>query len=159
MDALAERLLERIHERKVKRLRLFIDGMAGFRDAAIYPNRLRRFFAALTHQLREHDVTTVISEETALFHPEISLPNEEFAAVVENIVLVRHIEYGTELRRLIAILKSRESEYDPHIREFFIRKSGITVADTFDSASAILTGKPELISGHAPARRAQRSRR
>lgn len=159
MDSLAERLLERIEERKVKHLRLFIDGMAGFRDATVYPDRLRRFFAALTHQLREHDVTTIISEETALFHPRISLPNEEFAAVVENIVLLRHVEYGNELRRLIAILKSRESEYDPHIREFFIDKKGISVANTFDSASDILTGKPELISGHARPTKQRKSRR
>jgi circadian clock protein KaiC len=35
LDSLAERLLERVHERNVTRLRLFIDGVAGFRSAAV----------------------------------------------------------------------------------------------------------------------------
>ncbi|MDB4945439.1 MAG: uncharacterized protein JWP97_4973 [Labilithrix sp.] len=145
MDSLAERLLERIRERKVPRMRLFIDGVSGFRDAAVYPDRLKRFFSALTHQLRELDVTTVVAEETPLFHANVELPNEEFAAIVENIVLLRHVEFGSELRRLVAILKSRESAYDSHIREFFITPEGIRVADTFDSASHILTGSASFV--------------
>lgn len=145
LDSLAERLLERIRERNVGRLRLFIDGVAGFRDAAAYPDRLRRFFAALTHQLRELDVTTMVSEETALFHANIDLPNEDFASVVENIVFLRHLEHGSELRRLIAILKSRESEYDSHIREFYISRKGISVASTFDSATHLLEGTAEVV--------------
>lgn len=146
LDALAERLLERIRHRDVKRLRVFIDGMAGFRDAAIYPDRLKRFFAALTHQLRELDVTTVVSEETRLFGNSVELPNEEFAAVAENVVYLRYVEKEAALHRLLVILKARESAYDSRVREFFIRPSGIELADSFESAEDILRGTPRTRS-------------
>jgi circadian clock protein KaiC len=144
LDSLAERLLERIRERNVKRLRVFIDGFAGFRGALVYPDRLPRFFAALTHELRSLDVTTVLAEETGLFRSEIELPNEELAAVVENIILLRHVELRSQLYRLLSILKVRESAYDASIREFRILDTGIEVAHSFRSAESILTGHARL---------------
>lgn len=159
LDSLAERLLERIHERSVHGLRLFIDGVAGFRDAAVYPDRLKRFFAALTHQLRTLDVTTVVSEETPLFHGEVELPNEDFAAVVENIVLLRHVEYRSQLRRLIAILKSRESTYDSHIRDFTIDERGVRVSRTFAEAERLLAGQARPTRARKKAKPRARTKR
>ncbi len=144
MDALAERLLERIHERDVKRLRLFIDGVSGFRSAAVYPDRMGRFFSALSHQLRMLDVTTLYAEELALFSTGVEVPQPETAAYVENIILLRYVELRSQLYRLISLMKMRESQYDSGIREFAITDKGITVADTFESAEAILTGHARL---------------
>lgn len=144
MDALAERLLERIQERNVKRMRLFIDGVAGFRSAAVYPDRMGRFFSALAHQLRMQDVTTLYSDETALFSSDVHVPQPEAAAYVENIILLRYVELRSQLYRLISIMKMRESQYDSGIREFSITDDGIILADTFESAEAVLTGQARL---------------
>jgi circadian clock protein KaiC len=144
LDALAERLLERIQERDVKRMRLFIDGIAGFQSAAIYPDRMGRFFSALSHQLRMLDVTTVYSQETPLFSPQVEAPLPESAAYVENIILLRYVELRSQLYRLLSIMKMRESQYDSGIREFAITEQGITVADTFESAEAVLSGTARL---------------
>ncbi|MCP3143187.1 ATPase domain-containing protein [Pyxidicoccus xibeiensis] len=144
MDALAERLLERIQERKVKRPRLFVDSVAGFRSAAVYPERMPRFFSALSHQLRMLDVTTLYSDETALFSSSVETPQPEAAAYVENIIYLRYVELRSQLYRLLSIMKMRESQYDSGIREFAISDDGITVADTFSSAEAVLTGQARL---------------
>lgn len=154
MDALAERLLERIDERKVDRLRLFIDGVAGFRSAAVYPDRLGRFFSALTHQLRMMDVTTLYSDETPLFSPGVDMPQPEAASTVENVILLRYVELRSQLYRLLSIMKMRESAYDSSIREFSISENGITVAETFESAESILTGHARLTSGTPPGKTA-----
>jgi circadian clock protein KaiC len=147
MDALAERLLERLEERNVKRLRLFIDGVAGFRSAAVYPDRMGRFFSALSHQLRMMDATTLFSEETPLLSSGVDAPHPETAASVENILLLRYVELRSKLYRLISIMKMRESQYDSGIREFSITDEGILVADTFSSAEAILTGHARITEG------------
>lgn len=144
MDSLAERLLERIHERNVKRLRLFIDGVSGFRSAAVYPDRMGRFFSALSHQLRMLDATTLYSEETPLLSSGVEAPLPDAAAYVENIILLRYVELRSQLYRLISIMKMRESQYDSGIREFSITDKGIHVADTFESAETILTGHARL---------------
>lgn len=147
MDSLAERLLERLHERNVKRIRLFIDGVSGFRSAAVYPDRMGRFFSALSHQLRMMDATTIYSEETPLLSPGVEAPLAESAAYVENIILLRYVELRSQLYRLISLMKMRESQYDSGIREFSITDDGIQVADTFESAENILTGHARVRSG------------
>ncbi|KFE64762.1 ATPase domain-containing protein [Hyalangium minutum] len=147
MDSLAERLLERLHERNVKRIRLFIDGVSGFRSAAVYPDRMGRFFSALSHQLRMLDATTLYSEETPLLSPGVETPLAESAAYVENIILLRYVELRSQLYRLISIMKMRESQYDSGIREFSITDEGIRMADTFQSAENILTGHARVRNG------------
>nr|WP_301340411.1 ATPase domain-containing protein [Corallococcus exercitus] len=150
LDSLAEKLLERIEERKVDRLRLFIDGVSGFRSAAVYPDRMGRFFSALTHQLRMMDVTTLYSDETPLFSPGVDMPQPEAASTVENVILVRYVELRSQLYRLLSIMKMRESAYDSGIREFSISEKGIRVADTFESAESILTGHARMTGGPPP---------
>nr|WP_277991464.1 ATPase domain-containing protein [Corallococcus macrosporus] len=147
LDSLAEKLLERIEERKVDRLRLFIDGVSGFRSAAVYPDRMGRFFSALTHQLRMMDVTTLYSDETPLFSPGVDMPQPEAASTVENVILVRYVELRSQLYRLLSIMKMRESAYDSAIREFSISGDGIQVAETFESAESILTGHARISGG------------
>jgi circadian clock protein KaiC len=158
LDSLAERLLERIRERDVgkQRLRLFVDGVSGFRSATVYPDRMGRFLSALTHQLRILDVTTLFSEETPLFRSDIEMPNQELGGAVENVILLRNVELESELHRLASVLKVRESAYDSSIREFTISSKGIEVDGPFEGAEGILTGHPRLLPATAPKKRKKR---
>jgi circadian clock protein KaiC len=140
LDALAEQLLEKIRADERPRRRLFIDGIEGFRAASVYPERMPRFLSAFTNQLRMYDVTALVTEELPLFHPDIDMPNPELANVVETVILLRYVELGSQLHRLISIMKMRESRYDTSLREFRITDDGLEVAASFESAEAILTG-------------------
>ena len=140
LDSLAEQLLESIRVQEQPRRRLFIDGIEGFRAASVYNERMPRFLSAFTNQLRMFDVTAVVSEELPLFHPDIDMPNPELANVVETVILLRYVELGSQLHRLISIMKMRESRYDTALREFRITDGGLEVASSFESAEAILTG-------------------
>lgn len=140
LDALAEQLLEKIRADESPRRRLFIDGIEGFRAASVYHERMPRFLSAFTNQLRMFDVTAVVTEELPLFHPDIDMPNPELANVVETVILLRYVELGSQLHRLISIMKMRESRYDTSLREFRITDGGLEVAASFESAEAILTG-------------------
>jgi circadian clock protein KaiC len=140
LDPLAESLLDTVQTMGVRRL--FIDGLHGFHEAAIYPYRISRFFTALTNELRVRNVTTLLSVETPdLFSPAVEVPVSGIAAGVDNIVLLRYVELKSQLYRLISIMKVRESAYDMAIREFTISERGIDVAGTFESAEAVLTGR------------------
>ena len=152
MDSLAEQLLERIREKPNPRRRLFVDGIEGFRAAAVYHDRIPRFLSAITNQLRMLDVTTVVSEELELFKPEVSMPNPELANVVETVILLRYVELRSQLYRLLSIMKMRESRYETSIREFRITDKGVVVAESFESAEAILTGHAKTIAAAPPQR-------
>lgn len=147
LDSLAEQLLEKIRERQQPRRRLFIDGIEGFRAATVYPDRMPRFLSALCNQLRTSDVTALVSEELALFRPQIDMPNPELANVVETVLLLRYVELRSQLYRLVSIMKMRESRYDTSIREFKITDEGLDVATSFQSAENILSGLARTSAG------------
>jgi circadian clock protein KaiC len=140
LDVLASRLLAMVRAHRARRV--FVDGLSGFFDAAVEPARLSLFFSALTHALRCLGATTAFSLETPqIFGPELTFPmGAGISAVTENLLFLRHVELDSRLRRLVSILKLRDTEYDPTLREFTISRDGITVLGPFMSGDAMLTG-------------------
>jgi circadian clock protein KaiC len=150
LDALAVKILAAIKRRGVHRL--LIDGLVGFKESTVHPERINRFFAAFTNELRALEVTTVFTEETrVLFGPEVETPVKGLSALVENHLFLRQLEWKGELRRVLAILKTRESGHDPALRELIISDAGIQLGGRFDSTGAVLTD-----SGRAGAQRGTR---
>ena len=140
-DALVEKLILAINRRKVRRV--FIDGLGGFKESLVYPERLLAFFTALAGELRSVGVTTLVSDETSDFvGPQINLPR--ISAAAENVICLRYVELRSQLRRLISVLKMREGNFDSSLREFSITEHGIEVASTFESAEAILSGMARM---------------
>jgi circadian clock protein KaiC len=127
-DRLAENLLDRVSARKVKRL--FIDGLAGFRRAVVYPERIGPFFTSLSNELRARGVTTVVSEDArGLFGPGLDTAADGTTEMVESIVFLRYEQHGPGLRRLISLIKMREGRYDSSVRELTIAERGFAVVD------------------------------
>jgi circadian clock protein KaiC len=151
LDSLAEQLLENLRaatEPDQRRGRLFVDSMEGFRAAMVYPERMPRFLAALTNQFRMYNVTGLIAEELGLFQPSTNVYTPELVSVADTVIMLRYAEVRSQLYRLLAVMKMRESAYDSTIREFRITAEGLKVADSFASAEAILTGNlPHAVDG------------
>lgn len=143
LDETLEKLLLAVRERKVKRL--FIDGIDGFRQSAFYSVRLDRFFAAMSNVLRTEGVTTIVTEETPLFSAEITSSTLNLSAVVENIIVLRYVELGARLVRLISIIKTRESGHEASIRELQLTSRGIHVVESFDRVEQVLTGRARIV--------------
>jgi circadian clock protein KaiC len=139
LDQLAERLLNDVRERNVRRV--VIDGIDGFRQGAAYPERTIRFVTALTNELRALDVTVLVTEETQkLFGPEVEVRIQGLSALVDNIILLEYMDVGSELKRLLSIIKQRGSGHDGNVRELLITNRGIGVAADGGTAQAILGG-------------------
>ena len=138
LDALAVKILAAIKRRGVHRL--LVDGLMGFKESTVHTERINRFFAAFTNELRALEVTTVFTEEMRmLFGPEVETPVKGLSALVENHLFLRQLEWKGELRRVLAILKTRESGHDPALRELIIGDRGIQIGGRFDSTNAVLT--------------------
>jgi circadian clock protein KaiC len=156
LDALGNRLLEVVRRRGVKRL--VIDGLLGFQEiAADRPHRIGRFLTALANELRVLNVTTLYTAETRnLIGAVIEGPTIGLSTIAENLILLRYFEMRSQLRRLISVVKMRDSDFDPSLREFKITSAGLEVADTFDTAEAVLSGFPQLKSEELQADKAAR---
>jgi circadian clock protein KaiC len=139
MDALAERLFDSVRRRKVKRL--VIDSISGFEESVVRRERLGLFFTSLLNELRALEVTTVLTEEMReLFGAEVEIPVPGVSGFVENIVLVRQLEIASELKRAVAVMKTREGAHDDRLREMRISDKGVEIGDPFELQEAVLTG-------------------
>ncbi len=141
LDELAHHLIDAVRRRGVKRL--VIDGLSGFQQAALDPERIVRFWSALSNELRALGVTTLHTlEMPELMGTELRVPVSSMSSLAEVIVLMRYVELQSRLFRLISLFKVREGTFDPTIREFVITDTGIVVGGPFKGVEAALSGIP-----------------
>jgi len=137
LDELADRLIEAVKRRNVRRL--VIDGLAGFKKA-LRSRPIEPFFAALVEQLRGDGVTTICTAEVAeIIGPTITTPLAGLSDVTDNHIVLRFIETGASLHRLVSILKVRDSSFDSGLRQFSIGADGIDIGEDSHGADLILS--------------------
>lgn len=127
IDELAANALAAVKE--IGASRIVIDGVEGFRDSAMRPERFGLFLNAMLHQLREANVTTLLTEELPLYAEPGHGKSVRVSALTENLVLLRYAEAHGQLRRMISVIKQRESAHDTSLRELVISPRGIDVVD------------------------------
>jgi circadian clock protein KaiC len=136
LDELADRILRDIKQRKVKRL--LIDGLGGFKKA-LRSRPIEPFFSALIHELRALEVTTICTAEVMeIVGPTMTVPLQGLSDVTDNHILLRFVESGARLYRLMSILKVRDSSFDSDLRQVSLSTAGFELAEDSSSAKAIL---------------------
>jgi circadian clock protein KaiC len=139
LDELAHRLVDAVGRRKVKRL--FIDGLGGFIESATSPQRISRFFACLSNELRALGATTLFTMEVPdVVGPVVRVPATGLSAILENMIFLRFVERGSSLHRLISVHKVRDSAHDFALREFFITDRGVHVGEVLEGVEGVTTG-------------------
>jgi circadian clock protein KaiC len=147
LDELCQSTLDVVRARKVRRF--FLDGVDGFDRFSTDPTRTASVLIALCNELRALGVTTLISAETELAgivpgQPLAGLALKGLSPVAENIVVMRLAAVRSEIHRLIAVLKARDSNIDMRMRRFDITATGIVIESDFTSADHVL----RELSGH-----------
>jgi circadian clock protein KaiC len=158
IDALGHQLLNEIAARNVKRV--VIDGLSGFLESAIYPERTNRFFSCIANELRRRGTTALMTVETRdVVSSMISTPYG-VSGFVDNLFFLRFVEDSGEVLRLMTIVKMRDSNFQVGLNLVHIGSLGMTIAerhtadgDVIPSASSVdekrLPGGPTLDSGVA----------
>jgi circadian clock protein KaiC len=140
LDAYAHRLLAAIRRRGVRRL--FLDGLGAFQSAPGAEDRMKQFLPALTNELRKLGVTTVYSLEAGnIVGPPTPVEFGEVSVLAENLLLLRYVQVGAKLHRLVSILKVRDSDFDSLMHEFVLSAAGPVITPSTRSAEAIMRGQ------------------
>lgn len=148
IDSLAEQLLDAV--RRTGARRLLVDGVDGFRQAAVFPGRLGRFLSMLTSLLRMEGVTTLFTAELPeLMGGEQQINFMPLSPIAENIVLMRYAEIESRLHRTVSIMKMRESGFSPDVHEFFLDRGGFGVRRTMRQVRALDTSSTHRGLGDA----------
>ena len=141
LDQVGARLLDIVQAQGIKRV--LLDSLGAFNRLANNPARLNEFFCALTGELRARGVTVMLTWEMRdIFGSEINAPAPDLSSIVDNLLLMRFVEHDARLKRMLSVLKVRDSDFDPELHEFVISHNGITLRQSFAGVSGVLSGTP-----------------
>jgi circadian clock protein KaiC len=138
-DDLVTSILDQVKRHRVERL--VVDGIGEIEQGTLEQERVRGLLSSLMIQLRQLGVTTIfIKEVPKITGPELDFSDTPISVTAENVLFLRHIELDGELRRILSVLKMRESGYDPHVHEFVISQKGLRVLGPIVGVDGLLTG-------------------
>ncbi len=140
IDLLVQQFFDALAELGAQRV--FLDGVEGFKESSIHPERMVLFFTALTNRLRCDGITTLCSEEIPLFASQPGMALKNVSAVFENILWMRHAQIDGSSRRLLSVLKMRDSDYDSMAQELHIDEEGLHVRPLAWPAAGFATVAP-----------------
>jgi circadian clock protein KaiC len=144
VDRIAHALLENVERRGVRRL--FLDGLLGLRTLTPYRERLPAFVRALGQELRARQVTALFTMEVPeLIGSVVRAPATTLTPIADNLILLRYLEMGAEVRRLVSVLKVRDSGFDPRLRSFEVAPGAITIGAVFQGMEGLLSGFPRAV--------------
>ena len=125
VDELVYDLLDRIRE--VGARRVVIDSLNDLVVAAADPMRVREFLYSLVQRCARLGVSVMFTHETMELFRITRLSEIGMSHVADNVVLLQHVQDGSEMRRALSVLKSRGSMHSAVISEFKISVDGITL--------------------------------
>lgn len=127
---------------------VMIDGISGYRlTLRGGDEQMLQQMHALGRYLKNAGVTSILVDETRNVTGEFRATMENVSYLADNIVFLRHLEVGGELRKAIGVLKKRTSDFERTIREFEMTDQGITVGEPMSNLRGILSGTPEVVDG------------
>jgi circadian clock protein KaiC len=140
LDELGHVLLDHVRTHGVRRL--VIDGIDAFEKVALEPERLHRYLTALTYELRSAGCTSMfLLEIPGIFDEQPLVLGSNRSAIGQNVLLMRYAQAGERLRRTLAVLKVRESDFDMRAHEFEITSAGIRLSASADPRSTPVTAR------------------
>jgi circadian clock protein KaiC len=145
-DEFAARVRRQVEEHDARVV--MIDGTAGYRlsirgDESDLVSELH----ALVRYLRNVGVTVVLVEETERVTGEFRATSRNISYLADNILFLRYLELGGEVRKAVGVLKKRLGPFEPTLRELRITGDGLRVGEPLDDLRGVLTGTPELVDG------------
>lgn len=128
-DLLAQEIGALLAEQPIRRL--VIDGLNEIERPLIERRRAHSFFAALIALLRNHGVTSYITQEIdPIVGRELSFAAKNLTALADNLLLLQHRLVPNRSTHLLTVLKMRFSNHERLPHPFTIGERGIDVSPT-----------------------------
>jgi circadian clock protein KaiC len=149
LDEIAERLFAAVARRKVRRL--VIDGLSGFLESTVYPERINRFFSCLVNELRSRRVSVLMTLETRdVVSSVVSMP-WGVSGLVDNLLFLRFVHDEGHVERLLTIIKMRDTDYQAGLRRLHIDSQGMHIAGTYRADGDVIPSAQPVGSPEGPA--------
>jgi circadian clock protein KaiC len=124
---------------------VMIDGVAGYR-LTLAGDDLVSHLHALGRYLKNMGVTVLLINETEAITGDFRATEVGVSYLCDNLVFLRYLEMGGELRKAVGVLKKRIGDFAHTLREIAITCDGVRVGEPLVGLRGILTGTPEWTS-------------
>jgi circadian clock protein KaiC len=133
VDELVYDMLDHVHRLGARRL--VIDSLNDLIVAAPDTMRLRELLYSLVQRCARLGVSLMFTYETMELFRITRLNELGMSHVADNVVLLQHVQHGSQMRRALTVLKSRGSVNSAVISEFKISADGITLGEPIEVAT------------------------
>lgn len=121
-------LLDTIEE--VGATRVMVDSLGDLVAASSDRQRFREYIYSLLHRCSRQGVSIIMSHEIPDLYGVTRLTEYGASHLADNVVLLQYKGYDEDvISRTLAVLKTRASSHDPHVREFAITSDGIKLKE------------------------------
>lgn len=132
---------------KIRRLgasRVVIDSLSGFELALgpSYKEDFRESLLRLVTSLTSLGVTVLMTSELEDRYTDLRFSPYGTAFMTDAIIVQRYIEVESRLRRVLAVVKVRDSAHSDQLREYSIGEGGIEIGTTLADQEGLLGGRP-----------------
>jgi circadian clock protein KaiC len=135
LDTIAAAVRRELTKGSVRRV--VIDSLAELVFAAREADRFPAYSRSLVGWIRAAGASVVITSETTTLGP-MTEPIGGLSFLFHNVILLRYLEIGSELRRALNIIKMRTSNHDKGVFEYVIDDKGLTIKDRLEGVTGVL---------------------
>jgi circadian clock protein KaiC len=108
--------------------RVLIDSLGDLQAASPDRARFREYIYSMLHRFSRSGVGVMMTHEVPELYGIQTLTEYGASHLADNVVLLQYRGFGDgTISRTLAVLKTRASSHDPHLREFQITANGITL--------------------------------
>src|SRR5688572_18417894 len=150
VDETMREILDAVERTGAKRV--VIDSLAGF-EMALAPGfrtdfreSLYRMIGALTRT----GVTIVSTVEVIETFTELALSPYSISFLSDDIIRLRYVEIGGQLRKVLMVVKMRAGDHSKDIREYEITSKGVVIGERLTGYDHLITGIPKRVEASAP---------
>lgn len=138
---------------KMKAKRVVIDSLSGFELAlaSIFRENFRESLYRLTSVLTGMGVTVLMTAELEDRYTDLRFSGYGNAFLTDSILMLRYVEVGSQLKRVMSVVKVRASAHSKDIRFFDIAQDSIVIGPALTNYDGILSGQP-ILSGTGEAK-------
>jgi len=98
------------------------------------------YLMRLANACKEKGITVLLTNQTTGFRNEDEITGIDISSMIDTVIILRFVEIGGELNRMLMVLKSRGQKAASQYREYVITDHGIDILDVYIGGGGVLTG-------------------
>jgi len=110
------------------------------------PEKFREFVIGLNAFLKMQGCTTFLTNTTNELLGLSQITSTHLSTTTDNIIILKYVELGGEMRRLISVLKARGSDHKKELTEYKIAGNGMEILGHFAGFEGLMSGSARRIS-------------